>query len=165
MRTDIDSRKTEIVEWLLAGLSRREICRRLQCRYDTLIRRLKVWGIIHLKNQSGKGNSKYGNRGNLEDLLVVDRDISSHTLKTRLWREGLRPKYCEECGWASYSEDGRLPLELDHVNGNRFDNRLENLRILCPNCHALKPTNGGRNVGTYAGMGELADPAGLDPAA
>lgn len=43
------------------------------------------------------------------------------------------------------SEDGRIPLELDHINGDRHDNRLENLRVLCPNCHSLKPTHRGLN--------------------
>ncbi|MDE1988391.1 MAG: HNH endonuclease, partial [Patescibacteria group bacterium] len=42
-----------------------------------------------------------------------------------------------------------LPLELDHINGDRHDNRLENLRILCPNCHSLKPTHRGRNMNKH----------------
>lgn len=59
--------------------------------------------------------------------------------------DGLKPACCEECGWAKISNDGRLPLELDRINGDRNDNRIENLRILCPNCHSLQPTHRGRN--------------------
>ena len=44
------------------------------------------------------------------------------------------------------SIDGRIPLELDHINGDRHDNRIKNLRILCPNCHSLQPTHRGRNM-------------------
>ena len=50
------------------------------------------------------------------------------------------------CGWAKISIDGRIPLELDQINGNRHDNRLENLRILCPNCHSLQITHRGMNI-------------------
>lgn len=53
---------------------------------------------------------------------------------------------CEDCGWAKSSEDGRIPVELDHINGDRHDNRLENLRILCPNCHSLRLTHRGKNI-------------------
>ncbi|QQS22454.1 HNH endonuclease [Candidatus Saccharibacteria bacterium] len=55
-----------------------------------------------------------------------------------------KPK-CEICGWEERSIDGRIPVELDHINGIHSDNRLENLRILCPNCHSLQPTHRGRN--------------------
>jgi hypothetical protein len=51
--------------------------------------------------------------------------------------------HCEECGWNKRAADGRLPLELHHVNGNKQDNLLENLVILYPNCHSLKDNHRG----------------------
>ena len=81
----------------------------------------------------------------LKQILVQNSYFQSYKLKNRLLREGLKPPYCEECGWAERSRDGRLSLELDHINGDVHDNRLENLRILCPNCHSLKATHRGRN--------------------
>lgn len=81
----------------------------------------------------------------LDELLTEGSTFQSFKLKKRLFAEELMPRHCEECGWAKISDDGRLPLELDHINGNRTDNRLQNLRILCPNCHSLKPTHRGKN--------------------
>lgn len=64
---------------------------------------------------------------------------SSASLRRRLIAAGLKPPRCEECGLSEWR--GRpLPLHLDHVNGDHTDNRLENLRILCPNCHSLTGT-------------------------
>lgn len=80
----------------------------------------------------------------LEDILVKGSSFQSYKLKRRLFNAGLKPKHCEECGWAEQTEDGYLPLELDHINGDRHDNRIENLRVLCPNCHSLKPTHRSR---------------------
>ncbi len=81
----------------------------------------------------------------LEQILIRNSNFQSYKLKNRLVREGLKSSRCEECGWSKMSEDGRLPLEIDYINGDVHDNRLENLRILCPNCHSLKPTHRGRN--------------------
>jgi len=81
----------------------------------------------------------------LELVVVEGRWTGSQALKKRLLREGLKKPACEICGWAQRSPDGRLPIELDHINGDKNDNRIENLRILCPNCHSLQPTHRGSN--------------------
>ena len=89
-------------------------------------------------------------RMSLDDILVSSSNFQSFKLKNRLFLAKIKFPQCEECGWAEKSKDGRLPLELDHINGDAHDNRLENLRVLCPNCHSLKPTHRGRNQGRVA---------------
>ena len=81
----------------------------------------------------------------LKDILVRNNTYQSHKLKKRLFSVRLKEPKCEMCGWAEMSSDGRMPLELDHINGRRHDNRIENLRILCPNCHSLQITHRGKN--------------------
>lgn len=70
--------------------------------------------------------------------------IQSHKLKNRLLAEGLKEHKCEYCGIIEWNGKP-APIELDHINGNHHDNRLENLRILCPNCHAQTDTYRGKN--------------------
>lgn len=84
----------------------------------------------------------------LTDILIKDSTFQSFQLKNRLFRNNIKKPSCEECGWAKRSIDGRIPVELDHINGDRHDNRIENLRILCPNCHSLKTTHRGKNKHT-----------------
>ena len=82
----------------------------------------------------------------LAELLVTGRRIGSSKLRRRLVSAGLLTHACAECGISEW-RGARLVLELDHVNGDATDNRLENLRLLCPNCHSQTPTYRGRNIG------------------
>lgn len=66
------------------------------------------------------------------------------TIKKRLIKE--RGHKCEFCGNSEWMGQP-IPLELDHIHGDRSDNSRENLRLLCPNCHALTPTYRGKNIG------------------
>lgn len=81
----------------------------------------------------------------LPNLLVLNSTVQSNTLKIRLFKDGIKTPQCELCGWNERSVDGRIPVELDHINGHHNDNRIENLRILCPNCHSLQTTHRGKN--------------------
>lgn len=64
--------------------------------------------------------------------------------KARLLRDGLKPNRCERCGLTEW-QGKPLTLALHHINGDRLDNRLENLRLLCPNCHSQTDNFAGRN--------------------
>lgn len=81
----------------------------------------------------------------LAELLRNGTEVQSSMLKQRLFEEGVKERCCERCGITEWQGE-EAPLELDHVNGDRNDNRLQNLRVLCPNCHALTPTYRSRNL-------------------
>jgi DNA-binding CsgD family transcriptional regulator len=85
----------------------------------------------------------------IEELLAAPRGRAN--LKRRLIKAGLVAARCRECGieeWRGLP----LALELHHINGERHDNRLENLALLCPNCHSQTDTWGGRNLRRASGV-------------
>jgi hypothetical protein len=104
-------------------------------------------GQGHLK---GKTHSWTPSRP-LAEILVDNSPIRNHPkLKRRLIREGLLTNCCALCGLGPKWQGKPLVLVLDHINGNRADCRLENLRLLCPNCNSQQPTFAGKNKGRYS---------------
>ena len=74
----------------------------------------------------------------VEDYLSNKVPMQSDKLKIRLINEGYLEPQCNICGITRWL-DGEVPLQLDHKDGNKDNNNLKNLRLLCPNCHALTP--------------------------
>ena len=78
------------------------------------------------------------------DVLLTGRR-NRHHVKIRLLRAGLLKNECSKCGLTDWLGE-QLNMHIDHINGVRDDHRLENLRMLCPNCHSQTETYGGRNM-------------------
>ena len=106
---------------------------------------------IDTSHHTGQGWSKGKKIGNqctkkieLKDILVQNSTYQTNRLKKRLITEGYKLHKCECCGNTEWNGKP-IPLELHHKNGDHFDNRLENLEILCPNCHAQTDNYCGKN--------------------
>lgn len=82
----------------------------------------------------------------LEEIMTENSDYNSTDLKKRLLNDGILENCCAVCGLGPEWNGEELILEIDHINGIHRDNRLENLRIICPNCHSQGPTHAGRNL-------------------
>jgi hypothetical protein len=100
--------------------------------------------ISHFTFQLWNKGKKTGTRLATEEYLNNKKSISSYKLKKRLINEDFLRPICSNCNLTEWLNQP-IPLELDHINGNSSDNHLENLRLLCPNCHALTPTYRGKN--------------------
>jgi hypothetical protein len=110
-----------------------------------------------LVDSARRGDLKTRPQGAPIDVYLVSGRRTNRThLKQRLLAEGLKENRCERCGIESWLGEP-LSIALHHVNGDGLDNRLENLLLLCPNCHSQTPNFSGRNrrLRAVAGIEEV----------
>lgn len=161
-RSDILEKEKEIRQWINEEKSKRYICEQLHCKPETLNSYLEKMNIEYKGQPYKKGQNK-NPRCYKPAIYYIDNHkyISSSVLRQKLIKDGLKENKCEICGISMW-QGIKLPLELHHKNGNHFDNDLNNLQILCPNCHSIQNGNSGANIGKYAGLLEQVDNSSLD---
>ncbi len=139
MRTDIEERKEDIENWINLNQSKAFICRELKCKPETLNFWLDKLNLNYDGNQGRKGiydNPKNRTASEYAELP----SCRSGVLKKKMIKEGLIEDICDECKTPNIWNGKPITLELDHIDGDRFNNDFKNLRVLCPNCHSQTPT-------------------------
>jgi len=135
--------KQQLEEAIKATSSMSAAAAYMQIHFSTFKRHALKYDLYNT-NQSGKGISKQRQDGEgkipLKEILEGKHpQYQTFKLKKRLYQEGLKQNVCEECG---ISEHNNKPIEceLDHIDGDKTNHLLKNLRVLCPNCHSQTHT-------------------------
>lgn len=141
----------DLREAVMVSLSYAETLRNLDLCHtggnpQTLKKYIAKWGIdtSHFNPDFARSQALRRSPRDLSAILVERSTYSRANLKSRLYKEGLKVRRCEMCGQGETWRGKRISLIIDHINGVRDDNRLENLRIVCPNCAATLETHCGR---------------------
>ena len=122
-------------------------CTELGLHFNTFKKYAQKLGCYHT-NQSGKGILKPKTTGKIptdEILAGKHPQYQTNKLRLRLIKEGIKEEKCEMCGIEDWLGK-RLAFELDHIDGNSNNHLLENLRIVCPNCHSQTETYRAKNI-------------------
>jgi hypothetical protein len=149
MRNNYDNLEEVVKEcYSIADVCRKYGVKPCGGNYLVLKNKIKKLGIStnHFSGQSWRKGSKAPVKDaySMEIVLTKNFYYNSNRLRKRLISEGYKLHMCEICNNSTWNNNP-IPLELDHINGDNMDNRIENLRIVCPNCHAQTPTYRGKN--------------------
>lgn len=152
IRNAYKSTDVEFIQAVKSSNSIREALMKLNLKaaggnYECFHKRVKELNlsIEHFTDpKAWNKGKKFGPKRPVEEYLKENTVVQSFRLRNRLIAEGIKEHKCEECGIVEWRGQP-TPIELDHINGNHHDNRLENLRLLCPNCHAQTETYRGKN--------------------
>lgn len=145
-RYNIDEWELRIREACETSSSMREAASKLPMNIKTFKRLAEELGV-YSPNQAGKGvpAQRDYNRYETKDILEGKYPgYQTFKLKNRLLKEGIKERKCEVCGNTEWMGQP-IPVELHHIDGDSSNNRLENLQILCPNCHAFTDTYRAKN--------------------
>lgn len=140
--------KEHLLELVRTSSSVRQLCQRLGLRGGSAHRVVKRW-IDSFQLDTSHFTGALWNRGlSLRDtstMLVANSSLSTAHVKKRVLKEKLLKYECSVCGISDWNGKP-LCLELDHTNGISNDHRMENLRLICPNCHSQTETFRGKNI-------------------
>ena len=144
--------KEQITEVINNSISIRQVIKKLGLipaggNYATVRRYIELYSIdiSHFKGQGHNKGKKLGSKRPLDDYLSNKFSIQSYKLKNRLLKECVFHRKCYSCERTSWLNHP-IPLELEHIDGNHLNNKLDNLTLLCPNCHAFTSTYRGKNI-------------------
>ena len=121
--------------------------------YTTIKNKIKELNLdtSHFTGQGWNTGTRYRQirpTKSLDSILIEHSAyVNTYHLKERLIKEGVKENKCEICGISTWM-DKPLNMELHHINGDHTDLRIENLQMLCPNCHALTDNYRGKAKST-----------------
>jgi len=110
----------------------------------THFRRRAIEFGLYKKNPGRKGIPRLAEKPQ-DEILIENIELAGKTIKKYILQKRLLDYSCGICGISDWL-DKDISLEIDHINGIRTDNRIENLRFLCPNCHSQTEFFRGRNI-------------------
>lgn len=102
--------------------------------------------VSHFTGQRWQHSPHFEPKYTIENLFIKsDKQVSNETLKSYIKLNNLKEYKCELCGCDGHWQGKILALQLHHKDGDRCNNELSNLSFLCPNCHAITDSYGGKN--------------------